>query len=117
MKNKLYKNALVASVTLAFSIGVNAQTGGNTSFGTIASVNAGSSVQVRGSFTGDPDSCGDTDAYILESTDPNFRNLYAGLLTALASGSEARLFVVGCVANTPGTRNRPSIKSITVSSQ
>lgn len=111
MKLKLFSAVLALAATLSAN---PAFAKGNTSFGKIESLNAGSAIQIRGTMSGDPDACGDTDAYILEETDPNFKNLYAGLLTALASGANARLNVDGCVQNAAMTKNRPSVKSITV---
>jgi len=89
---------LFCLLAFCFTSPLFAQTGGNTAFGTISSVNAGDVVQVLGSFAGsNPDNCtGGSSFYILSQDNEDFRNIYAGLLTAFASGREVRFFLLGC---------------------
>lgn len=103
----------LASVAVLTSFS-SAHASGNTTFGTLISLNAGDNVQIVGNLANDPDACGDTDLYILDGEHPNFKNLYAGLLTALSSGATVRLNVDGCIANAAMTKSRPSVNSITV---
>ena len=83
---------------------------GLTASGVITEISPGSaSIRVSG-LTGNPDSCTRANLFVLEYNNARYKELYAGLLTAYASGNNVRLFVNGCVND--GPLNLASIKSV-----
>ena len=104
------KKILNAVVGLTALTSVVAGAAGLTAPTKIAEITPGStSVRVSGP-TGNPDACTDANLYVLLYTNTRYKELYAGLLTAYALGSNVQLFVNGCVND--GPRNLANIKSI-----
>lgn len=103
------KIAFGALLSLAVASG-STFAAGLTASGVITEITPGSaSIRVAG-LIGNPDLCTFPNLFVLEYTNARYKELYAGLLTAYASGNNVRLFVNGCVDD--GPLNLADIKSI-----
>lgn len=103
--SKILATSLIATATFS----ANAQLTESSQITTITP--GSSSIRVEGP-TGNPGNCGRQGLYVLTFDNPRNRELYAGLLTAKASGADVRLFVSGCIQD--GAQNLAEIRSIII---
>jgi hypothetical protein len=69
-----------------------------TTLALVGTITAGSPVWVAmPGVTDNPDGCTNSGIYILQTSNPNFGNLYSALLAASASGKNVGFFLSGCL--------------------
>lgn len=93
----------IATAVLCLSA-FGAHAGGYTAPGKLVSVQiwpAHNGVLVQHQNMVNPDGCIRTDQFILRPSDPFFKEMYAMLLSALASNKQVQLHVSGCEQNFP----------------
>jgi hypothetical protein len=100
---ELHMRRFIATTVLCLSAFV-AQAGGVTTLGKINSVQiwpAHNGVLIQHQNMINPDGCGRSDHLLLRPSDPFFKEMYAMLLSAQASGKQVQLHVNGCEQNFP----------------
>jgi len=115
MIKKTIKVAVASIMTMTiFVFTVSAQVLPS-SDGTIIQINAGGgNVAVRATNTVNSgnENCDNNGTFILQNTNENFKDVYAGILTAYAANRTIRFGTLGCFA--PGGLSFPVIQSITL---